>query len=181
MPWTLFGVLSTMLTNLKELYLGGSLLGNFLFLQDILTCKDFMGEWDYVDKREFVLGHFCFSLGVLELLVDSYLPVNDGVRDLPGNFPNLRKLILPADLVEYTTDLEAIVSFKLESLVLTDDTDYDRLDGWISDGVLDQAECCPNLRSQSVYRAHSKSAIDLELLNRIKETNITCEFTILRC
>jgi hypothetical protein len=183
-PNVLIDLLFTILPNLTELYLGGSIPGNFPFFRPILTGKDIMGGWDFIKDCNFALEYFSYQLKGLELPADSYLCLmikENGIRSIPKYFPELRKLIMPGKLIISRTDLEDIVPSKLESPVITNCEDSKDINDWISDVLHKQAEYFPSLRSANVYHNWSGYAASLQLRIRLKEVDTACKRTTFRC
>ncbi|KAH6864934.1 hypothetical protein BKA58DRAFT_462398 [Alternaria rosae] len=171
-PSTLLSLVTTMLPNLQELYLGGSILYNFPFLQALFTSNSSLFPAHNPDLSP-LLSLFSHKLTVLELPNDfriapsSQSDYRGSVHGIPRYFPELRTLMLPSDNVVRAYYKEVVPS-KLERLVLTNCAVYQytpdyslwNTDGsfhpWLYDGIeLDLSEAAMHEKGRRLDKAKS--------------------------
>jgi len=178
-PSILLSLVMTMLPNLQELYLGGSILYNFPFLQPLLYHSSLFPA--HTPDLGPLLPLFSHKLVVLELPNDfrtspsSRSDYRGSVHGIPKYFPALRTLVLPSDNVVYAYYKEVVPS-KLERLILTDCLGREA-ERWVKHVARAMTTLFPNLAKVSLYHCYPGNAAKMASREFMKKMDILCKFS----
>lgn len=178
-PSILLSLVMTMLPKLQELYLGGSILYNFPFLQALFTSNSSLFPAHNPDLSP-LLCLFSHKLTVLELPNDfriapsSRSDYRGSVHGIHGYFPKLRTLMLPSDNVVRAYYKEVVPS-KLERLVLTNCAGREA-ETWVGEVVKVKKTLFPSFASVSLYHSYRGSAARLKFRECMKKMGIVCKY-----
>jgi hypothetical protein len=182
-PQTLLILRLTMLPNLRELYLGGSILYNFP-LQPLLTPSSAPSRiFDEISSHDAslstLLSLFSRKLTVLELPTEFRTRFyNDDryrgrVYHIPTFFPELRTLIMPSKLLyhQYPTEL---IPTKIRTLVLTNCKGREA-EEWVVQLAEAKKTLCPDLGKVSLYHCRRAPFAELSSREVLKKAGIECK------
>ena len=178
-PSILLSLVLTMLPNLQELYLGGSILYNFPFLQPLLYHSSLFPA--HTPDLGPLLPLFSHKLTVLELPNDFRTSPSSGsnhrgsVHSIPKYSPSLRTLMLPSDNIIHAY-YKRIVPSKLEHLILTDCLGK-KAERWVKHVARVKTTLFPNLARVSLYHCCPGYAARMASRDLMKEMGILCKFS----